>query len=453
VEAFMRSRTIRSVLVPSWLAVTVLLWSGGAAAQYHPQVPAEASLDQPAAPAPEEPPWAEAARLDESARAGATNEGETTASGASATTAESFLTRSHVRSALVEIRTAWYRGVGFLVGDRRTVVTLGRLRDRYRRISVKCLGSEGPEVTAASTEVLEHGESTFVVLHLAAELPGEPLQVSADVPRVGESVFVILRRGVDRRDQVVPDTIEAAEAAVTAASTTTMSVGVARSQVWSGSPLFDGAGRLVGFFGDEGYAVGARAITGGGSLTSGRALLSPIVGIRVGTEFGGELIDPFDVEVELGLALWDQLGILVRLGAGIGQDVLAPYVRTDEVIANAMADERTLNLALELEYRLLITRAAMPLYFDFVVGLQYTMTRLDFHDIAIARDAGCDPEVMDCDQDVGFASGQRSFHGVGAAFGFDIRAGLFTMGYRLVHEALSYRLQTVHRLTFGITFR
>jgi len=93
------------------------------------------------------------------------------------------------------------------------------------------------------------------------------------------------------------------------------------------------------------------------------------------------------------------------------------------------------------------------MYLDFVAGLQYTMTNLTFHEIAIAQDADCDPVVMDCDQQIGFADGRRTFHGVGAAFGADIRAGVLTIGYRLVHEALAYQLSTVHRLTFGISFR
>lgn len=366
---------------------------------------------------------------------------------------ESFLSRSQVRSALVEYRTAWERGVGFLVGDRRTVVTLGRLRDRYRPITVKMHGSTDSEVRVASVEIMEQEESTFVVLHLAGDVTGEPLELSPDRPGVGESVYLILKRGMRRRDQVVPDAFEAAEASITAASTTSVTVGLTWSQVWQGSPLFDGAGRVVAFFGSEGYAIRVSEILTEQRLRSGRSLIAPIAGIRVGTEFGGELIDPFLIEFDLGLALWDQFGIVFRLGVGIGDEVLAPYIQNEDVASTALADERTVNMGLELKYRILITRSSMPLYFDVVAGLNYTMSILEFHDIAIYQDVHCDSRYQDCDRTPGFASGRRTDHGVGPSFGFDIRAGLFTMGYRFIGEAISYELETTHRLTFGVTFR
>lgn len=369
------------------------------------------------------------------------------------TSSGSFLSRSHVRSALVEYRSAWERGVGFLVGDRRTVVALGRLRDWYRPITVKMHNSTADEVRVASVEIVEQEESTFVVLHLAGDVPGEPLEISSDQPGVGESVYLILQRGMRRRHQLVPDALEAAEASITAASTTSVTVGLAWSQIWQGSPLFDGAGRVAAFFGKEGYALRVGEILAEQRLRSGRSLITPIVGVRVGTEFGGELIDPFLIEFDLGLALWDQLGIVFRLGVGFGDEVLAPYFLNERVSATAMADERTVNLGLELKYRILITRSSMPLYFDVVAGLSYTMSILEYHDIAIYQDLHCDSRYQECDREPGFASGRSTDHGVGPSFGFDIRAGLFTMGYRFIGEAISHELDTTHRLTFGVTFR
>lgn len=392
---------------------------------------------------------AEATELHESAHASDHRTMERSGSGG---TSGSFLSRSHVRSALVEYRTAWGQGVGFLVHDRRTVLVMGSLRDRYRPITVRMHGSEGPDVRVASVELMEQEESAFVVLHLEGDLSGVPLEVSQERPSVGDSVYLVLRRGMSRRDGVIPDAIEVAEATVTAASTTSLTVGIAWSQIWRGSPLFDDAGRVVAFFGRESYAVRANEIFSQERLHNDRELLTPIVGIRIGTEFGGELIDPFLLEFDVGLALWDQLGIVFRLGVGFGEDVVATYVRTDDVHATAIADQRTVNIGLELKYRALLTRGAMPMYFDVVAGLNYTMTILDFHEIAIYHEADCDPWVQECEGEPGFASGRRTGHGVGPSFGFDLRAGLFTLGYRFIAEAISYQLNTAHRLTFGITF-
>lgn len=49
---------------------------------------------------------------------------------------ESPLDAEQLLGALVEYRTAWHSGRGFLIGDRHTVV-VSCLRQRYRRITVR----------------------------------------------------------------------------------------------------------------------------------------------------------------------------------------------------------------------------------------------------------------------------------------------------------------------------
>jgi hypothetical protein len=381
------------------------------------------------------------------------------------------LAPADIRGPLVEYETAWSRGVGFLVRDRRTVIVLGSLRDRLRPITCRMASAAAgaAAVRVVRVDLATAENPPFVVLHLESDLPGEPMRLSDEQPEIGDSVFLLLRRGGprgrdgaggamggrDARVRDVPAGLEPAEAAVTSASETTITVGTAFPQIWHGSPLFDRRGDVVAFFGSEGYAVRVEHLLAEGARRPGRQVVTPILGIRVGTEIEGSLDDPFAVDVEAGVALWDQLAILLRLGVGLGEDVLLrlpPNAMHQTGIV--LAEQRSVALSLEVKYRLLLTRAAMPLYLDFVAGLQYGVVVNEPQGFALyATEPACDPFGEDCDLTIGANPGRRTRHGVGPVFGIDVRAGVFTMGYRFVAEAISYQMADTHRLTFGITFR
>jgi hypothetical protein len=143
----------------------------------------------------------------------------------------------------------------------------------------------------------------------------------------------------------------------------------------------------------------------------------------------------------LGLALGGEQISLIPVGEGREQGVVE-------------GDQSTVSLGLEVKYRLLLTRAAMPLYLDFALGVIYTMNVFEPNGMAFySTSVGCDPMVEGCDVAIGPAPDRTTTHGVGAAFGFDLRAGVFTMGYRVIVEALAHELPTTHRLTFGVTYR
>ena len=366
---------------------------------------------------------------------------------------EHVLPLERIRAPLVEYQTAWHRGVGFLVGDRRTVVVLGNLRDRYRRITVRMAEAGGEWIDVERVELTTQEETSFVVLHLTADLPGTPLEVSPVRPEIGDEVYLILRRGRVRRGDA-PQAMEPAVARVTASSASTFTVGTASSQLWDGSPLFDAQGRVVGFFGSRNFALRSSQVLADSGRRD-RELVTPIIGLRVGTELQGLLDDPFALDIEAGVALWDQLGLVLRLGFAFSDEVQlllpASSVRETGIVDG---NQRTINLGLEVKYRLLLTRAAMPLYFDFVAGAQYTAFITEPRGVALySTEPGCDPLIEGCDLSVGPTPGRNTEHGVGGVIGIDVRAGVFTMGYRVVIDALAYNLPTTHRITFGVTYR
>lgn len=373
------------------------------------------------------------------------------------------MTEEWLRRPLVEYQTAWARGVGYLVGDRRTVVALGALRDNQRRITVRLAGDEGSSVRVREVTVATHDEDAFCILHLEEELDAEPLQISQRSLRPGDEARVIVRRTRERRERDrmfdrlrgVPDAFEVAETSITSVSPTMVTVGAADAQIWDGSPVFDANGRVLAFFGDSGFAVRAERLLDAETHVSGRRVAAPIFGFRVGTEFDGLLDDPFVVDFELGVSFWDQLGVLFRLGFALGGEVIQSIPESGDRLAGAvLGDQSAINLGLEVKYRLLLTRAAMPLYFDVVFGVVYTMSLFEAQGMAFyATDPGCDPLEEGCDVTIGPTPGRTTDHGVGAVFGFDIRAGVFTMGYRFVAEAIAHELPNTHRLTFGITYR
>jgi len=179
----------------------------------------------------------------------------------------------------------------------------------------------------------------------------------------------------------------------------------------------------------------------------------PVVGVRLGTEFGGPLEQPFVMDFDIGLALWDQLGIGVRLGFGVGTE---DFYRIPENALHqagvAQARHTSFDLGLEVEYRLMLTRTPLTFYVDFAVGVQYILSVVNpFGPAFYATVPNCDPFGEACEVTLGEVPGREIEHGVGASFGGDVRVGALTVGYRFVPEALSYNLGNVHRVTFGVT--
>lgn len=369
--------------------------------------------------------------------------------------AEAAVDRDRLVRALVEYNTAWARGFGYLVGDRRTVVLVSDLRDRYRRITVKLAEGEGPVVDVAQVR-RQHNErfESFVVLQLESELPGTPLEVSDLGPAIGDTVLILHR--LEEQQHTAPTSIEVARAAITASSRYTLTVGEAWNQIWRGSPVFDEQGRVVAFFGTSGFAVRINEILAEVNQQVDRTLVTPTLGLRVGTEFGGFLEDPLTIEIELGVALWDQLGIMIFVGAGLSSDSSLVLIEPSAVYEAGVAqgEHNTVFLGLELEYRLLLTRTSMPFYLDFAIGVNYTISILDMSGPAFyATEPGCDPLGGDCGLTIGEAPTRDVLHSVGLSMGIDLRAGPFVIGYRFVPEGASYNHGNTHRLNFGLAWR
>ncbi len=372
---------------------------------------------------------------------------------------EPVVNRDYLNAAMVEYRTAWQRGVGFLVGDQRTVIVVDEdLRDRHRRISVRMIQGDNDRPEVDVVEVRRQNASRFsefVILRLEEDLPGTPLPISPEQPNLTDTVL-ILNRVMDVHNRP-PAAIEVAWAAVTASSQYTITVGTSWSQIWHGSPVFDERGRLVAFFGNSGFAMRIGEILADVNHHADRQLFTPVIGLRLGTEFGGFLDNPLTVELEFGMAIWDQLGIMFFLGGGLDTEETMSQIPEggDRGQGVAQSDLSTFYLGLEVEYRLLLTRTSMPFYLDFSFGVQYTMYTVDYTGSAFySSQPGCDPSESDCGLIVGEPPNRDVTHAVALSVGADLRAGPFVIGYRFIPEGASFNQpNNTHRLNFGISWR
>lgn len=362
-----------------------------------------------------------------------------------------------LQEAVVEYRTVWSAGRGYLVGDARTVVVLGHIPNTGRRITVRRPGGGGVEARVASLRAPSgRGHGPFAVLRLDADLDGVPLQPTDAPPGLGARVYVpVLDPTEGHRGRHGDDegSFEIAETAVTAASEHGLALGTAPAQLRAGAPVLGDDGRLVGFVGHGGSVVRIARVLDEEALAERGMPVLPVLGFRLGTEFGGFLDQPFVMDFDIGLALWDQLGIGLRIGFGAGrEDVyrIEPDASHEQGVVSAY--HGTFDLGIELEYRLLLTRSPIPFYVDLAVGVAYVVSIVSPRGPALySTRPGCDPVGGDCDLTVGSAPSRFVEHAVGPSFGADVRAGAFTIGYRFVPEALSYGMGDTHRLTFGIS--
>lgn len=372
---------------------------------------------------------------------------------------EAPLDAEQLFGALVEYRTAWHSGRGFLIGDRRTVV-VSCLRQRYRRITVRMAGTDTPEVRVANIrasdserEVDSEQYQALAVLTLESDLPGTPLPVSALHPELEDTVWFVARRQGDR-DEDDPESLEIGRTSVTAASASSLSVGTSAGQQWAGAPLVDDAGAVVAFMGTGGRAPRSRDVLSQETLEPHRQVVSPLLGFRLGTVFGLSGNPQLSLEIEGGITLFDQLGIAVRLGGTIGASALQSLPASDGHEQGVVSTtSSSLLLGFELRYRLLLARLSFPLYLDFAVGLTYMATFTESSDLAFyATEPGCDPLGGACGLTAGEGPGSEVSHGLGPSFGVDFRAGPLVIGYRVTPSAISHNLPTTHWLTFGIAF-
>jgi hypothetical protein len=370
---------------------------------------------------------------------------------------EPAVTEDQLRAAQVEYRTAWSRGIGFLVGDQRTVVVVGDLRDRYRRLTVRMSGGDGAEVRVTQVRrQIDDRFSQYVILMLENDLPGMPLDVGTDQPSVGTTVLIL--QGGGEPAGRMPRNTEVAAATVTAAGRYTLTLGATWNQVVHGSPVFNEDGQVVAFFGTSGFALRINELLAEVNHQADRQLATSVIGLRLGTEFGGFLEDPLTIEIEVGVALWDQLGIVFFLGGGLSTGSSMVVIDPVENVHEAgvgQGEHDTLFLGLELEYRLLLTRSAMPFYLDFAVGLNYTVSMLDFTGLAFyATEPGCDPIGEACGLTVGEPPSRDVIHAVGLSLGVDLRAGPFVISLRVIPDSTSYNGPgNVYRLNFGLSWR
>ncbi len=283
-----------------------------------------------------------------------------------------------ILAALVEVRTTGFQRQGFLVGDRRTVV-VSCLTDRFRRVTVRMSGAEGDEevrvaeVQATTAEQEAHSETyqALAVLTLEEDLPGTPLPISNAAPALGETLWFISRPDdVDARGDPSPESIEIGSATITAVTGSSLSVGLSSRQRWDGTPLLDRSGAVVAFLGTGGRAPRVGRVLNREALEPRQQLARFLFGLRIGTAIGQFDSASLAIDLELGVNLWDQFGIVFRVGATVGSSFFQTLPGSDDHGPGVVqSSSSALHLGLELRYRLLLFRSSWPVSLNFEVGL------------------------------------------------------------------------------------
>lgn len=372
------------------------------------------------------------------------------------------LEREALMNALVEYRTAWQRGYGFLLRDQQTIVAPG-LEGGRRRITVRRVNADGTLAdqrvrvarVIANPEEIEIAEDMVgmqaaVLLELEEPLEGTPLTLSSQSPQLSDTLWTVARLEDEAPTQ---DGLELVTTTVTAATENSLSLGAPTSTCWQGAPIFDAEGQIVAFQGCSGRSPRSARVVDAQAQEQ-RSILQPLLGFRLGTTFGRFDSPSLDIQLELGVTLWDQLGLALRIGSSIGGTGLHRLQATDglgEGVVNQSSS--ALDLAFEARYRLMLNSGRFPIYLDFVAGLQYSAT---FHEPSgpafYATEPGCDPMGGSCGVTIGDTPRRQIEHGVGATFGADLRLGLLAIGYRFTPAALSHNLPNMHTLSFGLAF-
>ena len=90
----------------------------------------------------------------------------------------------------VDVSSAWFSEVGYLIGDNKTVLVYEDFFLRRKNFSVTTRGKK--EVTAEVIEIklIRHKLDKFIILKLDQELPGTPLQLAPAQGEIDEEILV-----------------------------------------------------------------------------------------------------------------------------------------------------------------------------------------------------------------------------------------------------------------------
>jgi len=186
----------------------------------------------------------------------------------------------------------------------------GRICDRLQ-------GQSGGEPVARAESVLttrgHFGAGRYWVIALDRDMPGTPLGISEVSPSVGDVLDVVVFG--PRRHHLRHREVGLAQSAVVASSNRSFTLARPGSLGSSTGPAFDAEGNVLAFVGHGGVSRPIGEILAGHNLSSRRRVVSPTLGIRVGTAFGGPLDRPLTGQIDLGLVFWDQLGLSLSFGA------------------------------------------------------------------------------------------------------------------------------------------
>ncbi|MDX9720056.1 MAG: hypothetical protein RBU37_04885, partial [Myxococcota bacterium] len=160
-----------------------------------------------------------------------------------------------------------------------------------------------------------------------------------------------------------------------------------------------------------------------------------------------------NVDLELGLSIWDQLGLVFLIGYGSGESKvvsLAPMASTGP--GALQVSERALRLGFEPRYRLLVSIFG-PAYIDFVVGLQAMIRSYSANGPALySTSESCRPDEQGCLLSVHTAPELDNDYAYGLSVGVDLRSGPILVGYRFIPEAVSDGMTDMHTISIGLSF-
>jgi hypothetical protein len=366
------------------------------------------------------------------------------------------VTLAEVEDSIVQYDTPWNSGWGLLVRDARTVVIPAPGSDTGRGITVYTLnGDEQAEVSLVDLVAPWADEQTFYVLTLETPLAGRPLDVSGTAPALGDRVYTLDASG----DDTGQPRFEFIETTISSISETRFTMGISASQGYSGAPVLDMSGRIVGLTGWDGSsAVRIDRILDREEAQPRPMSVLPHIGFMGFYEIGGIGDGTGGFRFEFGASLWDQLGIILSVGVNAGDDNRMMRVTTlfagNEQHGMVAVSDLGIDLGLELEYRLMLGRWAMPMYLQIVAGVRYAYMGSTAQGPALYGIGECDPlsnSDFTCPLTSGPTPDPDGTHGVGLSVGADLTFGGFNIGYRFVPEQVAYNIPNSHMILFGIS--
>jgi len=203
-------------------------------------------------------------------------------------------------AATVTVRSQGIEGVGVAVVDGTLVLTARHLVTNTHWVEV-----EGPRKAKKDARVLYY-DQTLAVLGLDGPLEGvEPAEIAVEAPAVGEGVWLITETASTGLGRWALH-----ESRIAAAGTSKLEVDVQGSAARFGSPVLDGAGRLVGVVVSptRGQVIARGPAALGGILKdSAGESRGPAKGVGVGVDFVLQwyrpLLDETGSDGEFGLGL------------------------------------------------------------------------------------------------------------------------------------------------------